>query len=42
MFRREKWPAERGWVTIKNRGDWRYELEHETPIRCGIERRVFA
>jgi ATP-dependent DNA ligase len=25
-------PGERGWIKIKNRDDWRYELERESAI----------
>lgn len=35
MAKRRSWryrPGERGWVKIKNRDYWRYEIEHEAAI----------
>jgi hypothetical protein len=32
-------PGERGWVKVKNRGYWRYELERESAMRQRVGRR---
>jgi ATP-dependent DNA ligase len=31
-------PGERGWVKIKNRQYWRYEMERESAITSGRQR----